>query len=139
MRDSEALGAGWRIGFLGSLHCSVFQDRLRQEHGSSVIITEPAVQTKVMWRDGTEEILQSPIDFPDADEPRARASVAGHPAGRRPDHPGVTEREHGWADRGGRRLSLVARVAGRISGPRFCGLFGVEEGDVVAVAECVGD
>ncbi|KAK7999247.1 translation factor GUF1- mitochondrial, partial [Apiospora marii] len=52
---SEALGAGWRLGFLGSLHCSVFQDRLRQEHGASIIITEPAVQTKVIWKDGTEQ------------------------------------------------------------------------------------
>ncbi|KAI0146197.1 GTP-binding protein lepa [Xylariaceae sp. FL1272] len=63
---SEALGAGWRVGFLGSLHCSVFQDRLRQEYGASVIITEPAVQTKIVWKDGTETVLQSPADFPDA-------------------------------------------------------------------------
>lgn len=63
---SEALGAGWRLGFLGSLHCSVFQDRLRQEHGADIIITEPAVQTKVVWADGKESILQSPADFPDA-------------------------------------------------------------------------
>ncbi|MBE3048544.1 GTP-binding protein, partial [Candidatus Bathyarchaeota archaeon] len=40
---SEALGAGWRLGFLGSLHCSVFEDRLRQEHGGNVVITEPTV------------------------------------------------------------------------------------------------
>ena len=76
---SEALGAGWRIGFLGSLHCSVFQDRLRQEHGSSVIITEPAVQTKVLWRDGTETLIQSPADFPDVDEPRARGATFYEP------------------------------------------------------------
>jgi len=65
---SEALGAGWRLGFLGSLHCSVFQDRLRQEHGASIIITEPAVQTKVRWRDGSEQVLQSPADFPDSED-----------------------------------------------------------------------
>ncbi|KAI0114423.1 GTP-binding protein lepa [Nemania sp. FL0031] len=64
---SEALGAGWRVGFLGSLHCSVFQDRLRQEYGASVIITEPAVQTKVVWANGVENIHQSPIDFPEPD------------------------------------------------------------------------
>ncbi|KAH9986051.1 GTP-binding protein lepa [Xylariaceae sp. FL0662B] len=68
---SEALGAGWRLGFLGSLHCSVFQDRLRQEHGASIIITEPAVQTKVVWPDGRETVVQSPADFPDPDNPRA--------------------------------------------------------------------
>lgn len=62
---SEALGAGWRLGFLGSLHCSVFQDRLRQEHGRSVIITEPTVPTKIIWKDGTEEVVQNPSLFPD--------------------------------------------------------------------------
>ncbi|CAK7263161.1 Translation factor guf1 mitochondrial [Sporothrix epigloea] len=69
---SEALGAGWRLGFLGSLHCSVFQDRLRQEHGASVIITEPAVPVMARLRDGTEKVLTSAADFPDADESRAR-------------------------------------------------------------------
>ncbi|KAL7623588.1 Translation factor guf1 mitochondrial [Parahypoxylon ruwenzoriense] len=76
---SEALGAGWRLGFLGSLHCSVFQDRLRQEHGASIIITEPAVQTKVMWHDGSETVLQSPAEFPDMDEPRARGATYYEP------------------------------------------------------------
>ncbi|KAI0470604.1 GTP-binding protein lepa [Xylariaceae sp. FL0804] len=71
---SDALGAGWRLGFLGSLHCSVFQDRLRQEHGGSIIITEPAVMTKVVWRDGKESILQSPAAFPDSDDPRVRGA-----------------------------------------------------------------
>ncbi|KJR84751.1 GTP-binding protein GUF1 [Sporothrix schenckii 1099-18] len=65
---SEALGAGWRLGFLGSLHCSVFQDRLRQEHGASVIITEPAVPVKMRMRDGTEKVLTSAAEFPDADD-----------------------------------------------------------------------
>ncbi|TRX97037.1 hypothetical protein FHL15_001831 [Xylaria flabelliformis] len=71
---SEALGAGWRVGFLGSLHCSVFQDRLRQEYGASVIITEPAVQTKVMWENGQETIHQSPVDFPEFEERKTRAT-----------------------------------------------------------------
>ncbi|EFX04753.1 GTP-binding protein guf1 [Grosmannia clavigera kw1407] len=76
---SEALGAGWRLGFLGSLHCSVFQDRLRQEHGASVIITEPAVPTRVRWRDGREQVLTSAAEFPDADEPRARGATFEEP------------------------------------------------------------
>lgn len=66
MKDhSEALGAGWRLGFLGSLHCSVFQDRLRQEHGQNIIITDPAVQSKVVWRDGSSTIIQNPSEFPE--------------------------------------------------------------------------
>lgn len=69
---SEALGSGWRLGFLGSLHCSVFQDRLRQEHGRSVIITEPTVPTKIIWGDGSEEIVKNPALFPDAGDHRLR-------------------------------------------------------------------
>ncbi|ORY54956.1 P-loop containing nucleoside triphosphate hydrolase protein [Pseudomassariella vexata] len=76
---SEALGAGWRIGFLGSLHCSVFQDRLRQEHGANIIITEPAVKTKIVWRDGTESVLNSPADFPEGEEHRVRGTTYYEP------------------------------------------------------------
>ncbi len=62
---SEALGAGWRLGFLGTLHCSVFEDRLRQEHGASIIITPPTVPFKVIWNNGKEEIIHNPADFPE--------------------------------------------------------------------------
>lgn len=71
---SEALGSGWRLGFLGSLHCSVFQDRLRQEHGGNVIITEPTVPTKIVYANGKEEMVQNPAMFPDAGEPRMRSA-----------------------------------------------------------------
>ncbi|KAI0420758.1 GTP-binding protein lepa [Xylaria grammica] len=76
---SEALGAGWRVGFLGSLHCSVFQDRLRQEYGASVIITEPAVQTKVVWGNGKETVHQSPADFPEWDDSKGRNATFYEP------------------------------------------------------------
>ncbi|KAF2095484.1 translation factor guf1, mitochondrial [Rhizodiscina lignyota] len=65
--SSEALGAGWRLGFLGTLHCSVFEDRLRQEHGASIIITPPTVPFNVVWRDGTSTIISNPNEFPDTD------------------------------------------------------------------------
>ncbi|KAF7543806.1 hypothetical protein G7Z17_g10440 [Cylindrodendrum hubeiense] len=76
---SEALGAGWRLGFLGSLHCSVFQDRLRQEHGRSVILTEPSVPTKIVWADGSEEVVQNPALFPDQSHPRIRGAQLYEP------------------------------------------------------------
>lgn len=63
--SSEALGAGWRLGFLGTLHCSVFEDRLRQEHGASIILTPPTVPFKVLWNDGREDIFSNPNDFPE--------------------------------------------------------------------------
>ncbi|KAI9768802.1 MAG: Translation factor guf1 mitochondrial [Geoglossum simile] len=65
--SSEALGAGWRLGFLGMLHCSVFEDRLRQEHGAHVIITPPTVPFKVIWTDGKETVIQNPAEFPELD------------------------------------------------------------------------
>ncbi|KAL6854959.1 Translation factor guf1 mitochondrial [Amphichorda felina] len=76
---SEALGSGWRLGFLGSLHCSVFQDRLKQEHGGDVIITEPTVPTKIIWADGSEEIVQNPAQFPDATDQRIRSAQIFEP------------------------------------------------------------
>jgi len=66
--SSDALGAGWRLGFLGTLHCSVFEDRLRQEHGANIIITPPSVPFKIVWRDGTEQVITNPNDFPDQDQ-----------------------------------------------------------------------
>ena len=67
---SEALGAGWRMGFLGTLHCSVFEDRLRQEHGASIIITPPTVPFKVVYKNEREEIVRNPALFPDSDNSR---------------------------------------------------------------------
>lgn len=65
--SSEALGAGWRLGFLGTLHCSVFEDRLRQEHGASIIITPPSVPFKVVDRKGNETVVTNPNDFPETE------------------------------------------------------------------------
>ncbi|KAL2162475.1 hypothetical protein VTH06DRAFT_7389 [Thermothelomyces fergusii] len=77
---SEALGAGWRLGFLGSLHCSVFQDRLRQEHGADIIITEPAVPVKIVWSTGgPETIITNPAEFPETDDVRMRKATTYEP------------------------------------------------------------
>lgn len=65
--SSEALGAGFRLGFLGTLHCSVFEDRLRQEYGTKLIITPPTVPFRIIWRDGTEQTCTSASEFPDPD------------------------------------------------------------------------
>ena len=72
--SSHALGAGFRLGFLGTLHCSVFEDRLRQEHGASIIITPPTVPFKVVYKDGKNLVITNPAEFPDDDI--ARRNVA---------------------------------------------------------------
>lgn len=62
---SNALGQGWRLGFLGSLHASVFTERLEKEYGSKLIITQPTVPFLIKYRDGTQKIITNPDDFPD--------------------------------------------------------------------------
>ncbi|KAK3054580.1 Translation factor guf1 mitochondrial [Extremus antarcticus] len=62
--SSDALGAGWRLGFLGTLHCSVFEDRLKAEHGASIIITPPSVPFRITYRDSTQKIISNPNHFP---------------------------------------------------------------------------
>lgn len=62
---SNALGQGWRLGFLGSLHASVFRERLEKEYGSKLIITQPTVPYLIKFRDGTDKIITNPDDFPD--------------------------------------------------------------------------
>ncbi|KAK6454550.1 P-loop containing nucleoside triphosphate hydrolase protein [Scheffersomyces xylosifermentans] len=63
---SNALGLGWRLGFLGSLHASVFKERLENEYGAKIILTAPTVPYKIVYRNGTEEIITNPDGFPDA-------------------------------------------------------------------------
>ncbi|KAM4779896.1 translation factor GUF1, mitochondrial isoform 2-T2 [Cyanocitta cristata] len=73
-RDSSlALGAGWRLGFLGLLHMEVFNQRLEQEYNMSVILTAPTVpykavlsSAKLIKEYGKEQItIINPAQFPD--------------------------------------------------------------------------
>lgn len=65
---SSALGLGWRLGFLGSLHASVFKERLENEYGAKIILTAPTVPYKIIYRDGREQIITNPDQFPGADQ-----------------------------------------------------------------------
>lgn len=63
--SSNALGQGWRLGFLGTLHASVFQERLQKEHGGNLIFTAPTVPYKLVERKtGEEQIITNPDQFP---------------------------------------------------------------------------
>ncbi|KAJ8144992.1 hypothetical protein OY671_001930 [Metschnikowia pulcherrima] len=64
---SSALGLGWRLGFLGSLHSSVFKERLEKEYGAKIILTAPTVPYKIKYKDGSEKIVTNPDDFPGSD------------------------------------------------------------------------
>ncbi|CAG8752624.1 4305_t:CDS:10, partial [Dentiscutata erythropus] len=63
-----ALGQGWRIGFLGTLHMDVFQQRLEEEYDANVIITQPTVPYKIIYRDGTSKLIRNPSEFPEPNE-----------------------------------------------------------------------
>eukprot|EP00456_Euglypha_rotunda_P065582 TRINITY_DN56280_c0_g1_i4.p1 TRINITY_DN56280_c0_g1~~TRINITY_DN56280_c0_g1_i4.p1 ORF type:complete len:471 (+),score=38.81 TRINITY_DN56280_c0_g1_i4:120-1532(+) len=62
---SDALGAGFRCGFLGMLHMDVWQTRLEQEFGTAVIVTAPTVPFKMVDSKGVEIMIETPSDFPD--------------------------------------------------------------------------
>ena len=63
--SSEALGFGFRCGFLGLLHLDVFKQRLEQEYDLSIIVTSPTVPYKVKLTTGEEVIIDNPSKFPD--------------------------------------------------------------------------
>jgi len=63
--QSAALGFGFRCGLLGMLHLEIVQERLRREHGMEVVITSPSVAYEITRTDGSQQVITSPLDFPD--------------------------------------------------------------------------
>ncbi len=67
---SEALGFGFRCGFLGLLHMDIIQERLEREGGVEVVQTAPTVSYKIKKRgkggEITEHEVHNPADLPDA-------------------------------------------------------------------------
>ena len=78
---SQALGFGFRCGFLGLLHMEIIVERLEREFGLAVITTSPSVVYKVVMNDGTEEMIQNPTNLPDLtlikhiEEPIVKADI----------------------------------------------------------------
>jgi len=78
---SEALGFGFRCGFLGLLHMEIVQERLEREYGLDLITTAPSVVYRVTTRRGETLEIQNPAHLPpqgdiqQVEEPYVRAQI----------------------------------------------------------------
>ncbi|MCA9087195.1 MAG: translation elongation factor 4 [Planctomycetaceae bacterium] len=65
---SDALGFGFRCGFLGMLHMEIIQQRLEDEADVDLIQTAPNVTYEIVRRGGEVVMIDNPVDVPDAGE-----------------------------------------------------------------------
>jgi GTP-binding protein LepA len=78
---SEALGAGFRCGFLGTLHMEIISERLNREYGMDLIATAPTVAYEVVTTDQQVRRVENPSALPETSkiktilEPIARANI----------------------------------------------------------------
>ncbi|MBS1999902.1 MAG: translation elongation factor 4 [Candidatus Obscuribacterales bacterium] len=78
---SDALGFGFRCGFLGLLHMEIIQERLEREYNLNLITTAPSVVYRVTKTDGTVIMVENPAKLPDPnyrekiEEPFVAASI----------------------------------------------------------------
>lgn len=79
--NSDALGFGFRVGFLGTLHMEIVQERLEREYNLDLLTTAPTVIYELAMKDGETRYVSNPSKLPDmADieemrEPVVRASI----------------------------------------------------------------
>ncbi|OGC89986.1 MAG: elongation factor 4, partial [candidate division Zixibacteria bacterium RBG_16_53_22] len=78
---SNALGFGFRVGFLGLLHMEIVQERLQREYQLSIINTVPTVEYRVNKTDGAQVVVDNPSAMPETgkiecvEEPFVKATI----------------------------------------------------------------
>ena len=81
LETSQALGFGFRCGFLGLLHMEIIQERLEREFNQTVITTVPNVSFQAFTTRGEKIIVNNPVQMPDAtkletiEEPFIKAQI----------------------------------------------------------------
>ena len=79
--SSNALGFGFRCGFLGMLHLDVVMERLSREFDLALLLTAPSVQFRVTTADGQTRVIENPSEYPDpatielVEEPYIKGSI----------------------------------------------------------------
>ncbi len=79
--SSQALGMGFRCGFLGLLHMEIIQERMEREFNLDLIPTAPSVVYKIYKTNGTMQEIYNPVDMPDGsvidkiEEPWIKATI----------------------------------------------------------------
>ena len=85
LETSQALGFGFRCGFLGMLHMEIIQERLEREFNQTVITTVPNVSFVAYTTNGEKVIVNNPTEMPDAvridriEEPYIKAQIITKP------------------------------------------------------------
>ena len=78
---SQALGFGFRTGFLGMLHMEIIQERIEREFGIELIATAPSVIYECILKNGNKVVVDNPSQMPERDqiekiyEPYVRATI----------------------------------------------------------------
>ena len=125
--SSQALGLGFRCGFLGLLHMNIVQERLEREFNAELITTAPTTVYRVHLEDGETKNVDNPSDLPPPDQIESL------------EEPMVSMRLHTPSEYVGPLLKLCEERRGKQTGMEYVGINRVVVAYDVPFAEVVYD